>query len=166
MQSEIKNRLEAIDESSKQLNGFNKSKTLVSEITIERNRRLDALFIDPKINEEANKQINVDLEKLKAKIICLYSASTLKVTSGDKIPESEKVKLTIEDFEFQIEISARILKLKELLKNNIAILYNVISASKDAFLNIKKIEKQKQVLENQLQIPVILTTQFQFKVST
>lgn len=160
LQNEIKIRLEAIEESSKQLNGFTKSKTLVSEITLERNRRLDVLFFDPLINEELNKHIKIDLEKLKNKITCLYNASVLKVTSGDKIPELEKVKLTIEDFDIQNQIALRIIKLKELLKNNIAILYNEISSSKDAFLNIQKIEKQKQVLENQQKSLKIIYDEF------
>lgn len=149
LQSEIKSRLEAIEESSKQFNDFNKSKTLVSEITTERNKRLERLFIEPKINEESNKQIKENLEKIGSKIKCLYDASVLKVTSGEKIPELDKIQLTIEDFNFQIEISKRIVMLKESLKNNFAILYSEISASKDAFLKIQNIEKQKKVLENQ-----------------
>ncbi|POS02125.1 RecF/RecN/SMC family protein [Flavobacterium croceum DSM 17960] len=149
LQSEISKRLEEIEESSKKLNDFNKSKTLVSEIALERAKRIDTLLLNPDINNKENEVLKIDIQKIKDKIGAFQIASTIKVTSGEKISEPEKINLVESDFDFQAKISERIIKLKEALKNNSTILYNEISSSKEAFLNIRLIEKQKSILENQ-----------------
>lgn len=149
LQSEISKRLEEIEESSKKLNDFNKSKTLVSEIALERAKRIDILLLTPDINNKENEALKIEIQKIKDKIGAFQYASTIKVTSGEKITEPEKINIVESDFEFQAKISARIIKLKEALKNNSTILYNEISSSKEAFLNIRLIEKQKGILENQ-----------------
>ena len=66
-----------------------------------------------------------------------------------KTAEPEKINIFEDDFNFQAQILDRITKIKEVLKNNSTILYNEISSAKEAFLNIRLIEKQKGVLENQ-----------------
>ncbi|WP_284651338.1 hypothetical protein [Flavobacterium terrisoli] len=149
LQSEISKRLEEIEESSKKLNDFNKSKTLVSEITLERTKRIDTLLQNPDINSNENEALKIEIQKIKDKIGAFQTASTIKVTSGEKISEPEKINLIEDDFNFQAKISERITKIKEALKNNSTILYNEISSSKEAFLNIRLIEKQKSILENQ-----------------
>lgn len=149
LQSEISKRLEEIEESSKKLNDFNKSKTLVSEIALERAKRIDTLLLNPDINNKENEILKIEVQKIKDKIGTFQIASTIKVTSGEKISEPEKINLVESDFDFQTKISERIIKLKEALKNNSTILYNEISSSKEAFLNIRLIEKQKNILENQ-----------------
>jgi wobble nucleotide-excising tRNase len=149
LQSEISKRLEEIEESSKKLNDFNKSKTLVSEIALERAKRIDTLLLNPDINNKENEVLKIEIQKIKDKIGAFQIASTIKVTSGEKISEPEKINLVESDFDFQAKISERIIKLKEALKNNSTILYNEISSSKEAFLNIRLIEKQKSILENQ-----------------
>lgn len=149
LQSEISKRLEEIEESSKKLNDFNKSKTLVSEIALERAKRIDNLLLNPDINNKENEALKIEIQKIKDKIGAFQIASTIKVTSGEKISEPEKINLVESDFDFQTKISERIIKLKEVLKNNSTILYNEISSSKEAFLNIRLIEKQKSILENQ-----------------
>lgn len=149
LQSEISKRLEEIEESSKKLNDFNKSKTLVSEIALERAKRIDILLLNPDINNKENEVLKNEVQKIKDKIGAFQIASTIKVTSGEKISEPEKINLVESDFDFQAKISERIIKLKEALKNNSTILYNEISSSKEAFLNIRLIEKQKSILENQ-----------------
>ena len=149
LQSEITKRLEDIEESSKKLNDFNKSKTLVSEIALERTKRIDALLQNPDINSNENEALKIEIQKIKDKIGAFQNASTIKVTSGEKISEPEKINLIEADFNFQSKILERITKIKEALKNNSTILYNEISSSKEAFLNIRLIEKQKSILENQ-----------------
>ena len=149
LQSEITKRLEEIEESSKKLNDFNKSKTLVSEIALERTKRIDALLQNPDINTDENKVLKIEIQKIKDKIGAFQNASTIKVTSGEKIAEPEKINLLEDDFNFQAQILDKITKIKEVLKNNSTILYNEISSAKEAFLNIRLIEKQKGVLENQ-----------------
>lgn len=149
LQSEITKRLEEIEESSKKLNDFNKSKTLVSEIALERTKRIDALLQNPDINTDENKVLKIEIQKIKDKIGAFQNASTIKVTSGEKIAEPEKINIFEDDFNFQAQILDRITKIKEVLKNNSTILYNEISSAKEAFLNIRLIEKQKGVLENQ-----------------
>lgn len=149
LQSEITKRLEEIEESSKKLNDFNKSKTLVSEIALERTKRIDALLQISDINSNENEPLKNEIQKIKDKIGAFQNASTIKVTSGEKISEPEKINLLEGDFNFQAKILERITKIKEALKNNSTILYNEISSSKEAFLNIRLIEKQKGILENQ-----------------
>ena len=149
LQSEITKRLEEIEESSKKLNDFNKSKTLVSEIALERTKRIDALLQNPDINSDENKGLKIEIQKIKDKIGAFQNASTIKVTSGEKIAEPEKINIFEDDFNFQAQILDRITKIKEVLKNNSTILYNEISSAKEAFLNIRLIEKQKGILENQ-----------------
>ena len=149
LQSEITKRLEEIEESLKKLNDFNKSKTLVSEIALERTKRIDALLQNPDINTDENKVLKIEIQKIKDKIGAFQNASTIKVTSGEKIAEPEKINIFEDDFNFQAQILDRITKIKEVLKNNSTILYNEISSAKEAFLNIRLIEKQKGILENQ-----------------
>ena len=145
LQSEITKRLEEIEESLKKLNDFNKSKTLVSEIALERTKRIDALLQNPDINSDENKALKIEIQKIKDKIGAFQNASTIKVTSGEKIAETEKINLLEDDFKFQAQILDRITKIKEVLKNNSTILYNEISSAKEAFLNIRLIEKQKGI---------------------
>lgn len=149
LQSEISKRLEEIEESSKKLNDFNKSKNLVSEIALERTKRIETLLLNPNINIKENETLKIEIQKIKDKIGAFQNASTIKVTSGEKISEPKKINLIESDFDFQAEMSERIVKIKEVLKNNSTILYNEISSSKEAFLNIRLIEKQKNILENQ-----------------
>lgn len=149
LQSEISKRLEEIEESSKKLNDFNKSKNLISEIALERSKRIETLLLNPNINIKENEALKIQIQKIKDKISAFQNASTIKVTSGEKISEPTKINLIESDFDFQAEMSERIVKIKEALKNNSTILYNEISSSKEAFLNIRLIEKQKSILENQ-----------------
>lgn len=149
LQSEISKRLEEIEESSKKLNDFNKSKKLVSEIALERIKRIDTLLLNTNINTKENETLKIDIQKIKNKISAFQNASAIKVTSGEKLSEPEKINLIEDDFYFLAKILERISKIKEALKNNSTILYNEISSSKEAFLNIRIIEKQKGILENQ-----------------
>lgn len=160
LQSEITKRLEEIEESSKKLNDFNKSKTLVSEIALERTKRIDALLQNPYINSNENETLKIEIQKIKVKIGVFQNASTIKVTSGEKISEPEKINFIENDFNFQTKIFERITKIKEVLKNNSTILYNEISSSKEAFLNIRLIEKQKSILENQQNTLKIIYDEF------
>ena len=146
LQSEITKRLEDIEESSKKLNDFNKSKTLVSEIALERTKRIDALLQNPDINSNENEALKIEIQKIKDKIGAFQNASTIKVTSGEKISEPEKINLIEADFNFQSKILERITKIKEALKNNSTILYNEISYSQGCFFVFQLNEYSKKLL--------------------
>jgi recombinational DNA repair ATPase RecF len=161
LRSEIALRLKKIEESSKQKASFDKAKQVVISITSERLQRLDTILSESLINEEQNNALKSGFIALKNKILALQNASTIKVTSGTKIPKSEDAKLLTIDFEFQNQNTERIKQIQEILKNdNSAVLYSNISASKDAFLKIKYFEKEKAKLENQRKSLEIIYNEF------
>ena len=99
---------------------------------------------------DENKLIKAGFTGLKEKIAEYQKSSLERVTSGNKIPKAETIKLSTNDFDFQNGIATRIKQIQEIFKkDNSAVLYSNISASKDAFLKIKQFEKQKAKLEKQ-----------------
>ncbi len=158
---EIGKRLKEIEESSEKKATFEKAKQLVSNISSERIKRLDTVLSARLINDEENKIIKFGFDSLKEKIIEYQKASSIKVTSGNDIPKVDKLKLTLNDFDFQTDISKRIEQIQTTFeKDNSAILYSNISASKDAFLKIQNFEKQKLKLENQRKTLEIIYNEF------
>lgn len=148
--SEIKVRLDNIEESSQKMGKFKIALGNVKAIAIERIRRLDILLNNPQIDKENNKTIKEGLTAIKTKIQNYQNTTDIKVTSGDKLPILDIIKLVENDFEFLKIINDRIIKIQESQKGETpAILYSNITASRDAFLNIKKFEAQKVILENQ-----------------
>lgn len=148
--SEIKIRLVDIEEASKKKTKFTIAMNSVNEIAKERIKRLDLLFNNDVIIKEENKVIKEGIDTIKTKIQAYSDTSNIKVTSGDKLPKLDDIKLEEKDFEFLKIINDRILKIQESQKGEtVTVLHNKITASKDAFLNIKKFEAQKVILENQ-----------------
>ncbi|MEI6866578.1 hypothetical protein [Flavicella sp.] len=150
LRSEIAVRLQEIEKSSKKLNSFKTAQDLTKNISIERIKRLDTVFSYKSFKEDDHKAIKQGFEDLKDKIDKYKTASLEKVTSGNKIANTNEVELLLTDFDFQNGITQRIKEIKEIFKkDNSAVLYSNIDASKGAFLKIKQFEKQKSKLENQ-----------------
>ena len=148
--SEIKIRLVDIEESSQKMGKFKIALSNVKSIAIERIKRLDILLNNNQVDKEDIKIIKEGLIEIKTKIQNYQNTADIKVTSGDKIPVLDKIKLVENDFEFLKTINEKIIKIQESQKGETAtVLYSKITASKDAFLNIKKFESQKVILENQ-----------------
>lgn len=148
--SEIKIRLTDIEEASQKMGKFKIALSNVKSIAIERIKRLDVLFNNNQVDKEYNKIIKEGLNSIKAKIQNYQNTADIKVTSGDKIPVLNLIKLVENDFEFLKIINDRIIKIQESQKGETTtVLYLKITASRDAFLNIKKFESQKLILENQ-----------------
>lgn len=161
LRSEIATRLKEIEESSKKKALFDKAKQSVGAITGERIKRLDNLLLEKLIKQEDYKAINSGTTALKEKIEKFQKASTEKVTSGNKIPDNNTVGFQASDFDFQSVIVDRIKEIKKIQeKDNSAVAYSNISASKDAFIKIKYFEKQRIKLEKQRKTLEIIYNEF------
>ncbi len=161
LQEEIKVRLKEIEEYSKKKVPFDKAKKMVAEIVAERIKRLENVLLNTEINKAENDTIKKAVISLKTKIFEYQKAIDVKVTSGDKPLSAELYKLKEEDFSILISIKERIVKIEDFLKNDtITVLYSNILASKEAFLNIQKLDKQKVVLENQRKTLELIYNEF------
>ena len=164
LQTEIQSRLTEIEESSKKKLAFDKAKQSIAGITLERVRRLDIILANSELNKEENKALKEVAISLKIKMLEYQKASVVKITSGDKIPKSGELKLLANDFIILEKINEKILKIQEFQKsNNSTVLFSNISASKDAFLNIQKFEKEKATLEKQRKTLEIIYNAFVVK---
>lgn len=147
---EIAERLKEIEEAQKKLKAFQKAQELIKSISIERIKRVDLLLSEPLLKFPENEQLKNDLGYIKGKLKLMETASLVKPSSGDKIQDSKSIAFNISDFLFLDSLAARIKRLKETIKkDNITEIYANISASKDAFLKIKTLEKERKTLEKQ-----------------
>lgn len=161
LQEEIKVRLKEIEEYSKKKVPFDKAKKMITEIVAERIKRLENLLLNTEINKVENETIKKAVISLKTKIFEYQKAIDIKVTSGDKPLSAELYKLKEEDFSILVSIKERIVKIEDFLKNDtITVLYSNILASKEAFFNIQKLDKQKEVLENQRKTLELIYNEF------
>lgn len=150
LKAELTIRLAEIEESSEKLKTFNNAQKDSGAIADERIKRIDAILSDKLITVEANLKIKESIDGLKNKFNDYKKGSLEKVTSGNPIPTAESVKIIEADFSFMESVNARITSIQEVLKKvNKTELFSNISASKEAFLKIKQIEKSKEVLEKQ-----------------
>lgn len=150
LKAELTIRLAEIEESSEKLKTFNNAQKDSGAIADERIKRIDAILSDKLITVEANLKIKESIDGLKNKFNDYKKGSLEKVTSGNPIPTAESVKIIEADFSFTESVNARITSIQEVLKKvNKTELFSNISASKEAFLKIKQIEKSKEVLEKQ-----------------
>jgi len=161
LRTEIALRLKEIEESSKKKAVFDKAKQSIGAIAIERVKRLDNLLLEKLIKDEEFKRINTGTIALKEKIIKIQQASVEKVTSGNKIPDIDTGGLKEVDFSFQTVIAERIKEIKQLQeKDNSAVVYSNVSASKDAFKKIKHFEMQRSKLESQRKTLELIYNEF------
>ncbi|MCC4227118.1 AAA family ATPase [Zunongwangia profunda] len=161
LRGEIAARLKEIEESSKKKARFDKAKQSVGAIAIERIKRLDNVLLEKLIKSEEHKTVHAGIFALKEKIEKFQRASKEKVTSGNKIPNSDMIEIKTADFDFQSVVADRIKEIKKIQeKDNSAVVYSDVSASKDAFLKIKFFEKERIKLENQRKSLEIIYNEF------
>ena len=147
---EIRNRLKEIEESSKKKASYDNAKQTIIKISIERIKRLELLCSESLLNDPSNQQIKNGIEALTTKLNSYLQYGNEKVTSGIKIKDPKELLITNEDFKFLNEITLRIAGAKKALeKDNTTTIYSNISATKDAFIRIKKFEIEKLKLEKQ-----------------
>lgn len=150
LRKEIAERLMEVQEAERKLNTFLKSQELIKTTSIERIRRVDVLLSEPLFKVAENEKLKSSLELIKQKLKLIESASLIKPSSGDKIKESKSIELNLSSFLFLDDLALRIKKLTETIKkDNVTEIYANISASKDAFLKIKALEKERKILERQ-----------------
>lgn len=147
---EIAERLKEIEEAENKLKAYQNSQEMLKSISIERIKRVELLLSEPLFKLPENEQLKKDLESIKGKLKLMETASLVKPSSGEKIQDSKSIAFNVLDFLFLDDLASRIKKLKETIKkDNITEIYANISASKDAFLKIKTLEKERKILEKQ-----------------
>lgn len=147
---EIKKRLKEIEESSVRKATYDNSKQSIIKISSERIKRLEFLHNEPLIVEPANSKTKSAINSLVNKLNGYSQAGNEKVTSGNKIKDPEELLIKEADFAVINEISTRILDIKKTLeKDNTTTLFSNISASRDAFIRIKRFEAERTKLEKQ-----------------
>ncbi len=157
----IQNRLKEIEESSKKKAAFDTAKQSVANIAAERLKRLETIANDVLLNEPDNENIKQTINGVKVKLTEYQKAANEKVTSGNKLPAKNILNLTEDDFKMQDHISKRIEAIQTAIKNdNSTEVYANISAAKDAFLKIKRFEKDKNKLEYQKNSLEIICNEF------
>lgn len=158
---EIAERLKEIEEAEKKPKAYQKSQELLKSISIERVKRVELLLSEPLFKLPENEQLKNDLESIKGKLKLMETASLVKPSSGEKIQDSKSIAFNVLDFLFLDDLAARIKKLKETIKkDNKTEIYANISASKDAFLKIKTLEKERKILEKQSSSLFIIYNEF------
>ncbi|MCK9236003.1 MAG: hypothetical protein M0Q41_12390 [Bacteroidales bacterium] len=150
LKTDIHRRLKEIEESSKKKVAFDTAKKSVSDIITERLKRLELTSNNALLNEQENEGIKKAISNLSTKLTEYQKIANEKVTSGNKLPANITLLLTEDDFKIQEQITARFEALQTAIKNDKSTeLYANISAAKDAFLKIKRFEKDKSKLEHQ-----------------
>lgn len=150
LKEDIQRRLKEIEESSKKKALFDLARQSVIDIASERMKRLDIVINNSLLNEPENENIKNSLDNLSSKLTGYIKAANEKVTSGNKLPDSNKLILKTDDFAIQNEILARLKSIQSSLKSdNSTELYSNISAARDSFLRIKRFENDRSKLEYQ-----------------
>lgn len=150
LKTDIQRRLKEIEESSKKKAAFDTAKKTVADIVTERLKRLELIVNNTSLDEPENKSIQEALNNLKNKLTEYQRAANEKVTSGNKLSTNDTLILTENDFIIEEQISRRLETIQTAIKNDKSTeLYANISAAKDAFLKIKRFEKDKSKLEYQ-----------------
>lgn len=150
LKTDIQLRLKEIEESSKKKVAFDTAKKTISDIITERLKRVELTSNNTLLNEQENENIKKAISNLSTKLSEYQKAANEKVTSGNKLPSNSFLLLTEDDFKIQEQITARFEALQTVIKNDKSTeLYANISAAKDAFLKIKRFEKDKSKLEHQ-----------------
>lgn len=158
---DIQERLKQIEESSKRKATFDTAKEIVIKLSAERIKRLDFLKSDTHCNEKSFESIKQAIDNLTTKISAYENNGNVKVTSGIKISETQTLKLKEADFSILTTLNSKISDIQTALKkDNNAVTYSNISSAKDAFLRIKKFEKDKKILEDQRASMEIIYNEF------
>ncbi|MDR3048822.1 MAG: AAA family ATPase [Elusimicrobiota bacterium] len=147
---EIKQRLKEINKSMHLKDKFENAKRLVFSISSERIKRIEDVLNNTAICEPNNIKIKQALENLKIKFQNYQYETEKKILADNMLLKPETLSVTNEDFEIQADISHKLEIVNNLIKNDKRTeVFSNISAAKDAFLKIKKIENEKTKLEHQ-----------------
>lgn len=161
LQSEIAERIQEIESSLKMKQAFDKAKESIKTISDERVTKIDIFLSNADLNKPENSLLKESIKAIRDKINKYRVSTSVKVTSGESLDKPAALRLLDSDFAIQETISQRIFKLNESIKNdNSTVLYSNISASRDAFVNIQKFEKQKEKLELQRKTLELIYNEF------
>lgn len=150
LKADIKRRLDEIEESSKKKVAFDIAKKSIADIITERLKRLEFITNNPLLYEQINENVKKAINSLINKLTEYQKSANEKVTSGNKLPANKILILTEDDFKVQEQINKRFEAIQVAIKNDKSTeLYANISAAKDAFLKIKRFEKERSKLEYQ-----------------
>ena len=150
LKTDIQSRLKEIEESSKKKVSFDTAKKSVTDIVAERLKRLEIVANNALLAEPENESIKKAISSLIDKLIEYQKSANEKVTSGNKLPANSTLILAEDDFKIQEQIAERLEAIQTAIKNDKSTeLYANISAAKDAFLRIKRFEKDRSKLEYQ-----------------
>lgn len=150
LRTDIQRRLKEIEGSSKKKATFDTAKKSITDIVVERLKRLEPIVNNTLLNDRENENIKKSITNLSNKLAEYQKAANEKVTSGNKLPVNDVLILCEDDFKIQEHIFTRIEELGATIKNDKSTeFYANISAAKDAFLKIKRFEKDKSKLEYQ-----------------
>lgn len=150
LRTDIQRRLKEIEGSSKKKAAFDTAKKSITDIVVERLKRLEPIVNNTLLNDRENENIKKSITNLSNKLAEYQKAANEKVTSGNKLPVNDVLILCEDDFKIQEHIFTRIEELGATIKNDKSTeFYANISAAKDAFLKIKRFEKDKSKLEYQ-----------------
>jgi chromosome segregation ATPase len=150
LKADIQRRLSEIEESSKKKAAFDNAKKSVADIISERLKRLEFTVNYALLNEQINENVKNAISSLSKKLTEYQKSANEKVTSGNKLPANNILILTENDFKVQEHINTRIEAIQVAIKSDKSTeLYANISATKDAFLKIKRFEKDRSKLEYQ-----------------
>ena len=151
LKTDIQKRLEGIEDYLKINEKYDNTKKLVLDISSERLKRIEEVILrNPLINEPSHNNAKQAIEELKVKFSNYQKAAKEEVKSGNKLPNDDTLILKDEDFKIQNTIAQEIEAIKISIKDdNTTETFANISAAKDAFLQIKRFEKDKNNLEQQ-----------------
>ena len=113
-------------------------------------KRLELIANNVLLNEQGNEKIKTAIISLNKRLTDYQKAANEKVTSGNKLPANNTLILTDDDFKIQEQITTRLKAIQTAIKNDKSTeLYASILSAKDAFLKIKRFEKDRSKLEYQ-----------------
>ena len=150
LSSEIESRLQEIEEAAKKKRKFDSAKNLCDSFSKQRIERLTYLKSLTKLKEEPNKEIEKGIDSLIEIFTELSNQANIKVTSGINIKAKEQAHLSGSEFQFIEPVIIRIKEIEEQLKkDNNAEMYADIVASRDSYLQIQNLIKEKTLFVNQ-----------------
>ena len=159
LQNELEERLKEIEESANKKKKFDNEKKLIESIAEERLKRLDINFL--KYFSSEDNKVHDSFETIKNRFVNFQKNAKIKVVSKQKLMTLESTLLKTSDFDFLTIIDLRIKKIEDIFKkDNTTQIFSDISSSKEAFINIKKYNKEKAILENQRKSLEIIYNQF------
>lgn len=158
--NELVIRLDEIEKALSVKRGFDKAKQELSDIVSERISRLTVFLKSEVINKANNNDIKMYLVALNKKMELISQQLDQKILRGDHLLPPQDLELRVLEVECE-DLTKKIILLEESFKNDVKmILYEKISAAKDAFLKIVEFNKEKSQLEQQKASLEVIYTEF------